>query len=100
MKSLKLLVIAILFVSVSAVFAADGEVLYKKCIACHGKDGSKIALKVGVPIKGQSEEELYTKMKGYQDDTYGGEKKAIMKRNVVKLSDEDLKALAAYIATF
>ena len=100
MKVLKLFVFAMVMCLVSTLQAADGEVLYKKCIACHGTDGSKIALKVGVPIKGQSEEELFTKMKGYQDGTYGGGKKTLMARNVAKLNDDELKALAAYIATF
>ena len=92
-------VFALVSLSLSA-FAADGETLYKKCIACHGADGSKKALGTGAPLKGQTAEELYTKMKGYQDGTYGDKKAAIMKRNVVKLSDEDLKTLAEYIATF
>lgn len=92
-------VFAFVSLSVSA-FATDGKLLYKKCSACHGEDGSKKALGTGVPLKGQTAEELYTKMKGYQDGTYGGKKAAIMKRNVDKLSDEDLKALAEYIATF
>ena len=100
MKVLKvILLVSFLSMAVTAL-ASDGATLYKKCIACHGTDGSKVALKVGAPIKGQTEQELYEKMKGYQDGTYGGEKKAIMKRNVDKLTDDDLKALAAYIATF
>jgi len=100
MKVLKLIVFAAVLSLGMTALASDGQTLYKKCIACHGTDGSKVALKVGAPIKGQTEQELYDKMKGYQDDTYGGEKKAIMKRNVDKLTDDDLKALAAYIATF
>ncbi len=88
------------FLTLSAfVFSADGEALYKKCSACHGKDGSKKALRVSTPLKGQKADELFKKMKGYQDGTYGGKKKAIMKRTVAKLSDEQLKALAAFIET-
>ena len=87
-----------LALSVTA-FSADGKALYKKCSACHGKDGSKKALRVSAPLKGQKADELFKKMKGYQDSTYGGKKKAIMKRSVAKLSDEQLKALATFIAT-
>lgn len=81
-------------------FSADGQALYKKCKSCHGKTGEKHALKVGVPVKGQKEAELYKKMKGYLDGTYGGKKKAIMKRNLKKYSDEELKALAKFMASF
>ena len=100
MKKIFSLVIigAFLALSVSA-FSTDGKTLFKKCSACHGKDGSKKALGTGAPLKGQKADALFKKMKGYQDGTYGGKKKAIMKRNVAKLSDEQLKALAAYIAT-
>ncbi len=93
-----LIIASFLILSVSA-FSGDGKALYKKCSACHGKDGTKKALRVGAPLKGQKADELFEKMKGYQDGTYGGKKKAIMKRSVAKLSDEQLKALAAYIAT-
>ncbi len=92
-------VFALLSLSFS-VYAADGKVLYKKCSACHGEDGSKKALGTGHPLKGQTAEDLLKKMKGYQDGSYGGKKAAIMKRNLSKLTDEDLKALAEYIATF
>lgn len=99
MKPMKLMLgIAVLTLTMTAM-AADGKVLYKKCIACHGKDGSKVALKVGKPLKGQKEADLYKKMKGYLDGTYGGKKKAIMKRNITKYSDDELKALAKFIAT-
>ncbi len=98
-KVLSFIVIAgFLTLSVSA-FSADGKTLFKKCSACHGKDGSKKALGTGAPLKGQKADALFKKMRGYQDGTFGGKKKAIMKRNVAKLSDEQLKALAAYIAT-
>ncbi|NOY23288.1 MAG: c-type cytochrome [Acidobacteria bacterium] len=93
-----LIVTAFLALSVPA-FAAGGKTLYKSCSACHGKDGRKKALRVSPPLKGQKADELFKKMKGYQDGTYGGKKKVIMKRNVAKLSDEELQALAEYIST-
>ena len=98
-KALSFFIIAGFFALSVASFSADGKALYKRCSACHGKDGSKKALRVSAPLKGQKADALFKKMKGYQDGTYGGKKKAIMKRNVAKLSDAQLKALAAYIAT-
>lgn len=99
-KGLSFIVCAAFFVASTCLIAADGKALYKTCSACHGKTGEKHALRVSPLLKGQTADELFKKMKGYQDGTYGGKKKAIMKRNVAKLSDDELKALAKYIATF
>lgn len=100
MKYLKILsFLAILSFGVLS-FSADGAVLYKKCQSCHGQTGEKSALKVGAPVKGQKEVELYKKMKGYVDGSYGGAKKSIMQRNLKSYSDEDLKALAKFMAAF
>ena len=98
-KVFSFLVIAGFLTLSVAAFSANGKTLYRKCSACHGKDGTRKALRVGAPLKGQKADELFKKMKGYQDGTYGGKKKAIMKRNVAKLSDAQLKALAKFIAT-
>ncbi|RLE22911.1 MAG: cytochrome C [Acidobacteria bacterium] len=98
-KAFSFLIIAGFLTLSVFVFSADGKALYKKCSACHGKDGNKKALRVSAPLRGQKADALYNKMKGYQDGTYGGKKKAIMKRTLAKLSDAELKALAAFIAT-
>ncbi len=81
-------------------FSSNGKILYKSCSACHGKDGGKKALRTSPPLKGQKTDELFKKMKGYQDGSYGDRKKVVIKRNVAKLSDKELQKLAAYIATF
>lgn len=78
--------------------AADGAALYKSCIGCHGADGSKAAMGSAKPVKGQGAEELYKKMKGYADGSYGGERKVMMTNAVKKYSDEELKALADYMS--
>ena len=99
MRILRASVFCVFILFAVSGFAANGKTLYKKCVACHGTDGTKSALGVGHPLKGQKEEALYKKMKGYLDGSYGGKKKAIMKRNLAKYSDDELKALAAFIAT-
>ncbi len=101
-KTIQMIAIVAILSLPLAALAADGEALYKnkKCSTCHGDDGSKKALGTGHPLKGQTAEELFKKMKGYRDGTYGDKKAAIMKRNIKDLSDDDLKALAEYIATF
>ncbi|MEG6507252.1 c-type cytochrome [Nitratidesulfovibrio sp. 1201_IL3209] len=80
--------------------AADGATLYAQCAGCHGEDGGKAALGAARPVKGQTAEALYGKLKGYADGSYGGSKKAVMAGIAKKLSDEDMRALAAHMASF
>lgn len=82
------------------VSAKDGATLYKMCGGCHGADGSKLAMGTGVPLKGQSADELYTKMQGYKEGSYGMAKKRIMQNLVKRLNDTDMKTLADHIAGF
>jgi len=80
--------------------AAGGAALYAQCAGCHGDDGGKAALGASRPVKGQTAEALYGKLKGYADGSYGGSKKAVMAGVAKKLSDEDMRALAAHMASF
>ena len=79
--------------------AADGAALYAQCAGCHGDDGGKAALGAARPVKGQTAEALYGKLKGYAEGSYGGSKKAVMAGVAKKLSDEDMRALAAHMAS-
>ncbi|HCG05816.1 MAG TPA: cytochrome C [Desulfovibrio sp.] len=83
-----------------AALAAGGAALYAQCAGCHGDDGGKAALGASRPVKGQTAEALYGKLKGYADGSYGGSKKAVMAGVAKKLSDEDMRALAAHMASF
>ncbi|MEA1920529.1 MAG: c-type cytochrome [Campylobacterota bacterium] len=78
--------------------AADGAALFKKCAACHGPAGEKVALGKSKIIKDMSKDELITALKGYKDGSYGGPMKALMKGQVASLSEADLSALAEFIA--
>ena len=103
MKKLLIALTVIAAMLVGSVAFADDinpSALYKRCMGCHGKDGSTLAMGVGLPLKGQSSEELVKKMKGYVDGSYGSNKKKIMVNIVKRLSDEQLKALGDYIASF
>jgi cytochrome c len=100
MKKTILAVTFLLSVSMFAMASADGAALYAKCKGCHGAAGEKNALGVSALLKGQATGELFKKMKGYAEGSYGGEKKAIMTGQVKRLSDEEIKALADYIAKF
>lgn len=78
----------------------SGETLYKPCAGCHGADASKKALGKSAAIKGWSEDKIYQALSGYKNGTYGGAMKGLMKGQVVKLSDGNLKNLSSYISKF
>jgi cytochrome c6 len=89
--------------SLSAL-AADGAANYAKhCAACHGKDGT------GNTVQGKKVgAKDYTKDQSFSDSaafkaikegvTEGGKEK--MKAFGGKLSDDEIKALVAYVRTF
>ena len=78
---------------------SDGSALYRQhCASCHGDDGSETPVG-SVPIKGQSPEEVKTKLAGYVDDTYGGKNKLMMQKALKKLSPEEIASIEAYMET-
>lgn len=85
------------------LMAADGAAIYKKCIACHGAQGERVApgSKGNVTIAGMPKDRLVTQLKGYAAGTAdNGGAKAIMYANMknFKLTDADIDAVADYIS--
>ncbi len=78
-------------------FLAADAALYKKCAGCHGVNGEKKALGKGKVITGMAAADVVTALNGYKDGSYGGAQKGLMKGQVTGLSDDDIKALGAYI---
>jgi len=78
--------------------AADGKALYEKCAGCHGADGTRKPMGVGKPIKGLSAADVTKALDGYKAKKFGGEKKAVMERQMEKLEEADIAALAAYVS--
>jgi len=64
------------------------------CAGCHGKDFEKSALNASKIVKDMTAEEITKALKGYKDGSYGGAMKMIMKGQVAKLTDDDIKAIA------
>ncbi len=81
----------------ASLSAADGAALFKKCAACHGANGEKHALGKSKIIKTMTPAEIETALKGYQDGTYGGSMKGLMKGQAASLNTEQIKAIADYI---
>lgn len=84
----------------TSVAKKDGSALYKSCAACHGADGSKVALGKSEVIKGWSAQKTVDALNGYKDGTYGGAMKGLMSGQVKNLSSQDIEALAEHIAKF
>lgn len=107
MKKLLTLSIAIIAASVVSASAADGKENYdKNCSSCHGKDGkgeTKMGKKEGVKDytdakswEGLDDAKAFKSVK--EGMTEGDKTK--MKPFAEKLSDDDIKAVIAYMRTF
>jgi cytochrome c553 len=77
--------------------SGGGKDLFRRCSACHGANGEKRALGKSQPIQGWSASKTFSALKGYQEGTYGGPMKGLMKGQVAKYDDAELSALAKYI---
>ena len=97
-RGIKLLVV-LMFLGVSSLFANDGAAVYKSCVGCHGVNGEKKALGKSEIITGWKVDQTIAALKGYQDGTYGGAMKGVMKGQVSRLDDAKIKAVAEHIST-
>lgn len=85
---------------VAAVENEAGKTLYTKCVACHGADGKTKALGKSAVIAGQNAADLEASISEYKAGTRNvAGMGMLMKGQVAGLSDEDIKAVAAYIST-
>lgn len=94
-----LLIAAALAVSAPAL-ALDGAALYKEktCVACHGKD-AKTPLAPNYPrLAGQSAAYAEAQMKDIKSGARNNGQTAAMKGVMHLVSDEEIKALADYLA--
>lgn len=81
--------------------AADGATLYKErtCFTCHGKDGKSPILPIYPKIAGQNPEYSLQQMKDIKSGARANGQSAAMKGIMHLVTDEEIKALAEYVAT-
>jgi cytochrome c553 len=99
--------VAVLAMSALAALAADGKALYEKdCARCHGADGKgdtkmgkKYNAKDYTDAKVQAELKDAQAIKAIKEGLKDSAGKAVMKPSE-GLSDDDIKALVAYMRTF
>ncbi len=73
---------------------------FAPCAGCHGAKAEKPALGKSQVIAGWPVEKTEAALHGYKDGTYGGAMKGVMKGQVARLSDADIKDLATQISKF
>lgn len=81
----------------------EGRELYKKCIACHGQNGEKVApgSKAGVTIGGMEKDYLVQQLQGYVAGTAdNGGAKVIMYANMKnwRFTNAQIEAVSTYIS--
>jgi cytochrome c553 len=101
MKSTLAIVSVIFFANLlsSSSFAQDaakGKVLFATCIECHGEAGNGNPEKKGPRLSGQHD---WYVIKQITEIKSGVRKNPEMMPFVLKLSEQDIKDLAAYITT-
>lgn len=96
---LKILMVSALMGS-SPVIAADGATLYvsKGCVACHGADGNTPIMPTYPKLAGQTAEYALAQMKDIKSGARSNGQSAVMKGIVAAITDEELDAIAKYLA--
>ncbi len=98
MKTTKI-IMGLALLGATGLFASDGAALFKACATCHGINAEKAALGKSQVIKGWDVAKVEKALHGYKDGSYGGPMKGVMKGQVARLSDDDIKAIAKHIAS-
>jgi cytochrome c-type protein NapB len=77
--------------------AAFAAVNVNSCKGCHGGDFGKKALGKSDIVSEMSQKEVFDAIKGYKEGTYGGMMKGLMKGQVAKYSEKELKEISELI---
>ena len=72
--------------------AAFAAVNLGACKGCHGQNFEKKALGKSKIVKDMTKAEVNDAMVGYKNGTYGGPMKGVMKGQVARYSEADLRA--------
>lgn len=105
MTKMKLAVAALVGASaslaVSGALALDGEQLYKSktCAACHGKDGASPMMPTYPKIAGQNAAYAVQQMRDIKSGARSNGNSAAMKGVMHLVSDEEIEAIAEWLAT-
>ncbi len=76
----------------------QGRELAQYCVGCHGIDG-RTDIDSHPRLAGQNQAYLESALKAYRNGNRRGELADIMRQNARGLSDQEIRALAAYYAS-
>ena len=87
--------------AVSNALALDGGELYqtKTCFSCHGKDAQTPILPIYPKLAGQNAEYAAAQMRDIKSGARANGQSAAMKGVMHLVSDEEIDAIAAWLAT-
>lgn len=102
MKLMKYVFPVALMFAAGNVLAADldGAKLYidKTCASCHGDGGNKPTVENYPKLGGQNAKYIVEKLQGYKSGDITGGQAAVMKPMASMLSDDEMQAIADYLA--
>lgn len=80
--------------------AADGAALYqsKGCAACHGADAKTPIMPIYPKLAGQNAQYAFNQMKDIKSGARNNGQTMVMKGIVASVSDEELQAIAEWMA--
>jgi cytochrome c len=93
---MKKIVLTAIFAAATAASLSAASIA--ACGSCHGAGFEKAALGKSQIVKGWDEAKVVAALKGYQDGSYGGPMKGVMKGQVAKLTDADIADIAKQIS--
>lgn len=105
MRSMKPAALALLLATTTlgttTALAADGATLYKTktCIACHGAEGAKPIMPLYPKVNGQNAPYLVAQMKDIKSGKRSNGQSAAMKGVMHLVTDEEIAAIAEYLAS-
>jgi cytochrome c len=101
LKSAAFLASAMVMMVSTSAFAADGKELYtaKGCSACHGADGKTPIAPAYPKVVGQSKEYTVQQLNDIKSGARSNGQSAVMKGIMAGVSDEEITAIAEYLAT-
>lgn len=85
----------------AAAAASDGAALYvaKTCNACHGADGNTTIMPTYPKIGGQGVEYLVAQMKDIKSGARNNAQSGVMKGIIANVSEDEMRAIAEWLAT-
>jgi cytochrome c-type protein NapB len=95
---MKKLIFSIIALATIINAAWGTEIKLDACYGCHGKGFERRALGKSNVVADMNATEIEKSLLGYKNDTYGGPMKALMKGQIAKYTDEDIKKISEKVA--